>query len=218
MDTLSLLQKISVYALPVLLAITVHEAAHAYAAKRFGDATAFVLGRMTLNPLKHIDPLGTILLPLACLWLGGFVFGWAKPVPVNFGALRKPRQHSLWVAAAGPAANLAMALIWTLLLKLAIAMDNGYSEPLALMSQAGMMINVMLMALNLLPILPLDGGRIVESLLPRRLAWQYSKMEPYGMWILIGLLLLGQVAGVSILSLLLSPLVRLGYGLLSLLL
>ncbi|TDR82645.1 site-2 protease family protein [Paludibacterium purpuratum] len=218
MDTLNLLQKISVYALPILLAITVHEAAHAYAAKRFGDPTAYVLGRMTLNPLKHIDPFGTILLPLLCLSVGGFIFGWAKPVPVNFGALKNPRFGGLWVAAAGPGANLAMALIWTLLFKLALAMANGYSEPLALMSQAGMTINVMLMALNLLPILPLDGGRILESLLPRPLAWQYSRLEPYGMWVLIGLMVLGQFGGVNVLSLLLSPLVRLMYGLLNMML
>lgn len=212
METLSLLQKISVYALPVLLAITVHEAAHAYAAKRCGDATAFMLGRMTLNPLKHIDPFGTVLLPLLCMVLGGFIFGWAKPVPVNFSALKNRRSGARWVAAAGPMANLGMAIAWTLLLKLALLMQNSYSEPLALMSQAGMMINVMLMALNLLPILPLDGGRIVESLLPGRLAWQYSRIEPYGMWILIALLAL------NLLSPLLSPLVNLAYGLLGLLL
>jgi Zn-dependent protease len=208
---LSLLQKITVYALPVLLAITVHEAAHAYAAKRCGDPTAFVLGRMTLNPLKHIDPVGTVLLPLVCMFLGGFIFGWAKPVPVNFGALKHPRSGTLIVAAAGPLANLAMALIWTLLLKLALTMENGYTEPLLLMSQAGMMINVMLMALNLLPILPLDGGRILGSLLPPRLAWQYSRIEPYGMWILILLL------AFNLLTPLLSPLVQLVYSLLSLL-
>lgn len=218
MDTLDLLQKISVYALPVLLAITVHEAAHAFAAKRFGDPTAYVLGRMTLNPLRHIDPVGTILLPLVCLALGGFIFGWARPVPVNFGMLRKPRLHSCWVAAAGPLANLLMGIIWTLLLKLALAMQNDYTLPLLLMSKAGIGINLMLMALNLLPILPLDGGRIVESALPRRLAWQYSRFEPYGMWVLIGLIAAGSLLQVDILGLLLSPVMSLGASLLQMIL
>ncbi|MDC7708816.1 site-2 protease family protein [Vogesella indigofera] len=198
MEELNLIQKIAIYALPVLLAITLHEAAHAYAAKRFGDATAYMMGRMTLNPLKHIDPVGTVLLPLLSLVIGGFLFGWAKPVPVNFGALRDPRSGMRWVAAAGPAANLLMAIMWVLLLKLAIVMDNDYSRPLALMSQAGIGINVVLMVLNLMPILPLDGGRIVESLLPRRLAYNFSRLEPYGMWILLALVFTG----------LLSPILR----------
>ncbi|MDC7702529.1 site-2 protease family protein [Vogesella indigofera] len=198
MEELNLIQKIAIYALPVLLAITLHEAAHAYAAKRFGDATAYMMGRMTLNPLKHIDPVGTVLLPLLSLVIGGFLFGWAKPVPVNFGALRNPRVGMRWVAAAGPAANLLMAILWVLLLKLAIVMDNDYSRPLALMSQAGIGINVVLMVLNLMPILPLDGGRIVESLLPRRLAYNFSRLEPYGMWILLALVFTG----------LLSPILR----------
>ncbi|MDC7711394.1 site-2 protease family protein [Vogesella indigofera] len=198
MEELNLIQKIAIYALPVLLAITLHEAAHAYAAKRFGDATAYMMGRMTLNPLKHIDPVGTVLLPLLSLVIGGFLFGWAKPVPVNFGALRNPRVGMRWVAAAGPAANLLMAILWVLLLKLAIVMDNDYSRPLALMSQAGIVINVVLMVLNLMPILPLDGGRIVESLLPRRLAYNFSRLEPYGMWILLALVFTG----------LLSPILR----------
>ena len=198
MEELNLIQKIAIYALPVLLAITLHEAAHAYAAKRFGDATAYMMGRMTLNPLKHIDPVGTVLLPLLSLVIGGFLFGWAKPVPVNFGALRNPRVGMRWVAAAGPAANLLMAILWVLLLKLAIVMDNDYSRPLALMSQAGIGINVVLMVLNLMPILPLDGGRIVESLLPRRLAYRFSRLEPYGMWILLALVFTG----------LLSPILR----------
>jgi Zn-dependent protease len=218
MDTLSLLQKISVYALPVLLAITVHEAAHAFAAKRFGDPTAFVVGRMTLNPLRHIDLVGTVLLPLVCLLLGGFIFGWARPVPVNFGMLRKPRLHGALVAAAGPLSNLLMGILWTLLLKLAIMMQNDYSLPLLLMSKAGIAINLMLMALNLLPILPLDGGRIVESVLPRRLAWQYSRLEPYGMWVLIGLIAAGTLFQIDILGLLLTPLMNLGGALLQLLL
>ncbi|MDC7705713.1 site-2 protease family protein [Vogesella indigofera] len=198
MEELNLIQKIAIYALPVLLAITLHEAAHAYAAKRFGDATAYMMGRMTLNPLKHIDPVGTVLLPLLSLVIGGFLFGWAKPVPVNFGALRNPRVGMRWVAAAGPAANLLMAILWVLLLKLAIVMDNDYSRPLALMSQAGIVINVVLMVLNLMPILPLDGGRIVESLLPRPLAYRFSRLEPYGMWILLALVFTG----------LLSPILR----------
>ncbi len=195
---MNLIQKIAIYALPVLLAITLHEAAHAYAAKRFGDATAYMMGRMTLNPLKHIDPVGTVLLPLLSVVIGGFLFGWAKPVPVNFGALRNPRVGMRWVAAAGPAANLVMAIMWVLLLKLAVVMDNDYSRPLALMSQAGIGINVVLMVLNLMPILPLDGGRIVESLLPRPLAYRFSRLEPYGMWILLALVFTG----------LLSPILR----------
>jgi Zn-dependent protease len=212
MNEISIIQKISVYALPVLLAITVHEAAHAYAAKRFGDPTAFVLGRMTLNPLKHIDLIGTVLLPLFCLLLGGFIFGWAKPVPVNFSALKNRRVGTFWVAAAGPLSNLGMALIWTLLLRLAMHMLNGYSEPLALMSDAGMQINLMLMALNLLPVLPLDGGRILGSLLPPRLSWSYARLEPYGMWVMILLLAFGW------LQMLLGPVMQFTYGLLSLLL
>ena len=187
MEELNLIQKISVYALPVLFAITLHEAAHAYVAKYWGDNTAYNLGRVSLNPLRHIDPVGTILLPLMCLAVGGFLFGWAKPVPVRFGNLRNVRAGMRWVAAAGPLANFAMAVLWVLLFKLAVVMNNSYSEPLALMSQAGIGINVVLMVLNLMPLLPLDGGRIVESLLPPGLAYQYSRLEPYGMWILLAL-------------------------------
>lgn len=208
-----LIQKIAIWALPVLFAITVHEASHAFAAKHFGDKTAWMLGRCSLNPLKHIDPFGTVLLPLLCLWLGGFIFGWAKPVPVNFDALRRPKQDMLWVALAGPASNLAMAFFWALLIKLAIALgDNAYAEPLARMGEAGIIINISLMALNLLPLLPLDGGRVVVSLLPRDLAWKFSRIEPYGMYILIGLMAFG------VLGTLMMPLVRLGYGLIRLIL
>lgn len=207
-----LIQKIAIWALPVLFAITGHEAAHAYAAKHFGDKTAWMLGRCSFNPIRHIDPFGTILLPLLCVWLGGFVFGWAKPVPVNFGAMRQPKKDMLWVAAAGPAANLVMALIWAILLRLALWMpESGYAQPMALMGQAGIIINLSLMALNLLPLPPLDGGRIAVSLLPRNLAWQFARIEPYGMYILIGLMFFG------ILSTLMMPLVQLGYGLIRLL-
>lgn len=198
MEEFNLIQKIAVYALPVLLAITLHEAAHGYVAKIMGDNTAYMMGRVTLNPLKHIDPIGTVLLPLLAVTLGGFLFGWAKPVPVNVGNLREPRTGMRWVAAAGPAANLVMAVMWVFLLKLAIGMDNDYTAPLALMSQAGVSINVVLMVLNLMPILPLDGGRIVESLLPPRQAYSFSRLEPYGMWILLALVLTG----------LLSPILR----------
>lgn len=191
MDELNLIQKISVFALPVIFAITGHEAAHAYAARHFGDNTAYLEGRMTLNPLRHIDWIGTVLLPLVCVAVGGFIFGWAKPVPVRFGNLRHPKRDMLWVSAAGPGANLLMAVLWALMFKLALGMNNDYTEPLALMAQAGMLINVMLMALNLLPIPPLDGGRMLMSVLPNRQAWQLSRLEPYGMWILIALLFTG---------------------------
>jgi len=211
LEELNLIQKISVFALPVLFAITLHEAAHAYVAKYWGDNTAYNLGRVSLNPLRHIDPVGTILLPLLCVAVGGFLFGWAKPVPVRFGNLRNVRAGMRWVAAAGPLANFAMAVMWVLLFKLAVVMDNGYSEPLALMSQAGITINVVLMVLNLMPLLPLDGGRIVESLLPPGMAYKYARLEPYGMWILLALVLTG------LLSPMLRPFIDLVYNVLYLL-
>ncbi|MBI3143965.1 MAG: site-2 protease family protein [Pseudogulbenkiania sp.] len=212
MDSYNLIQKIAIYALPVLLAITLHEAAHAYMAKRFGDNTAYMMGRMTLNPLKHIDPVGTVLLPLLGLIIGGVLFGWAKPVPVNFGALKNRRVGTRWVAAAGPLANLAMAVMWVLLFKLAVGVDSYFSEPMALMSQVGININIVLMVLNLLPVLPLDGGRIVESLLPPGMAWKYSRLEPYGLWILLALVFSG------LLSPILRPFINLMYSLLGVLL
>ncbi|QLI82726.1 site-2 protease family protein [Chitinibacter fontanus] len=204
---LNLIQNIAVWALPVLFAITAHEAAHAYAAKRFGDPTAFLMGRMTFNPLKHIDPIGTVVLPLICVLLpGGFLFGYAKPVPVNFNALRNPKRDMRWVAAAGPLANLAMALLWALVLRFAMgALDgNSFQLPLALMAQAGIQINVVLMVLNLLPIPPLDGGRILVSLLPRDLARLVSQIEPYGIFILIALVLVP-----GLLSSIMSPFIHL---------
>ncbi|MCD4499441.1 site-2 protease family protein [Chromobacterium vaccinii] len=209
-DPNQLVQQVTIYALPVLLAITLHEAAHAYAARRFGDDTAYLQGRMTLNPFKHIDPIGTVLLPLLTIWLGSFVFGWAKPVPVNFNALRKPRQNMRWVAAAGPLANLAMMLAWVAMLKLALGMDGAYRDPLMLMSKAGISINISLMLLNLLPILPLDGGRIVYSLLPPGIAWRYAQTESWGMWLLLILVASG------LLGVILQPLYVLMYHLLQL--
>lgn len=184
----NIIQIIAVAALPVLFAITLHEAAHGYVARHFGDMTAYQQGRISLNPLRHIDPVGTVLLPLLTLVLGGILFGWAKPVPVNFSALRRPKQDMLWVAIAGPAANLVMALGWAFLAKLTWLFPGSYfAEPLLAMSQIGVKINVILMVLNLLPLPPLDGGRVAVSLLPHRQAWQLSRIEPYGLFILIGL-------------------------------
>ncbi|XZG69140.1 site-2 protease family protein [Chitinibacteraceae bacterium HSL-7] len=194
----NIIQQISIWALPVLFAITVHEAAHAYAAKHFGDPTAFLMGRMTLNPLKHIDPMGTIILPLICVLLpGGFLFGWAKPVPVNFGALRDPRANGRWVAAAGPLSNFGMAVVWVLLLKLAFMAPGSYfARPLYEMALAGIQINMVLMLVNLLPIPPLDGGRILVFSLPRDLANKVASIEPYGMIILVVALVSGALGWV----------------------
>jgi Zn-dependent protease len=184
--------------MPVVLAITLHEAAHGYVARHYGDPTAYQAGRITLNPLKHVDPVGTLLVPgliLAASSLvggGAILFGWAKPVPVDFARLRNPKADMLWVAAAGPGANLLMALGWAFLLKLAmVAPENAYSAPLMRMSDAGIHINAVLMLLNLLPIPPLDGGRIAVSLLPHHLAWRFARIEPYGFPILILLLITG---------------------------
>lgn len=183
-----LIQLIAIAAIPVLFAITIHEAAHGYVARHFGDMTAYQQGRISLNPIRHIDPVGTILLPLLTLALGGILFGWAKPVPVNFAALRRPKQDMLWVAIAGPASNLLMALFWGLMIKVAWMFPGSYfSEPLLEMAQIGVKINAILMVLNLLPLPPLDGGRVAVSLLPHRQAYQLSRIEPYGMFILIGL-------------------------------
>lgn len=188
---LSLIQKISIYALPVIFAITVHEAAHGYAARYFGDMTAAAAGRITLNPLKHIDPIGTVLVPLLTMLVGGILFGWAKPVPVDFSRLRQPKRDMLWVAAAGPGSNLIMALFWAMIYKLATVMPEAVMLPLSLMAQVGIMINIVLMVLNLLPLPPLDGGRIAVSLLPHPYAWQFAKLERYGFIILIVLLFTG---------------------------
>ena len=194
LDINALIQTIAIAAIPVIFAITLHEAAHGYAARHFGDPTAWQLGRISLNPLRHIDPVGTILIPLAILLFsaGNFLFGYAKPVPVDFGRLRHPKRDMLWVAAAGPAANLAMALAWGLLLKFAWLMpSNDFTVPLSEMSKIGIIINCVLMVLNLLPLPPLDGGRIAVSLLPHRLAWQFARIEPWGFPILLVLLFTG---------------------------
>jgi Zn-dependent protease len=194
MNDLTTLQQISVLVLPVLFAITVHEVAHGWMAGRLGDATARMLGRVTLNPIRHIDPVGTLLVPLGTFLLTGFLFGWAKPVPVTWKNLRQPRRDMALVAFAGPAANLLMMLIWALLLKLAsLLVDSSewIAMPLIYMSSAGVLINAILMVLNLLPILPLDGGRILASLLPPKLALTFSRSEPYGLFIVLGLLVTG---------------------------
>lgn len=194
---LNIVQQVAVYALPVVFAITLHEAAHGYVAKHFGDTTAYMLGRVSLNPLRHIDPIGTVLIPLLTLFLGGILFGWAKPVPINFNNLRNPKKDMLWVALAGPGANLAMALGWAVVMKLANMMpDSALSLPMSLMGMAGININVVLMVLNLLPLLPLDGGRIAVSLLPNRLAYRYSMLEPYGMILLVVLLFSGVLGAI----------------------
>ena len=204
MDVNHLVQTVAIYALPVLFAITLHEAAHGYVARHFGDMTAHAQGRISLNPARHVDLIGTLLVPLIILFLtqGKFLFGWAKPVPVNYSALRKPRQHMAWVAAAGPGANMGMALVWALALKVSVLVpENSFSLPLRLMSEAGIIVNLVFMFLNLIPILPLDGGRIVASLLPSRAAWQYARLEPLGLPILVLLLL------TNVLNFLLEPLV-----------
>jgi len=207
MNIYVLIQTIALAAIPVLFAITLHEAAHGYVARHFGDLTAYQQGRVSLNPLHHIDPIGTVLLPLLTLFVGGILFGWAKPVPVNFSALRHPKQDMLWVALAGPASNLAMALLWGALMKLALINPNNYfAQPLMGMAQIGVTINAVLMVLNLLPLPPLDGGRIAMSLLPHRQAYKLAKVEPYGMVILI-LMAVVPVGGQPILGWILTPLV-----------
>lgn len=181
-----IIQNIAIAAIPILFAITLHEAAHGYVARHFGDMTAAQAGRISLNPMRHIDPVGTVLLPLLTLALGGIIFGWAKPVPVNFGALRNPKKDMLWVALAGPASNLFMAFGWALLAKIALGMQGSYfSVPMLNMAEYGIRINLVLIALNMLPMPPLDGGRVAVSLLPYRQAIALSRIEPYGMFILI---------------------------------
>ncbi|HSJ49136.1 MAG TPA: site-2 protease family protein [Gammaproteobacteria bacterium] len=194
---LSLAQKIAAWVLPVLLAITVHEVSHGWVARRLGDQTASLLGRLSLNPLRHIDPVGTVLVPAIMLLLpGGFVFGWAKPVPVDARNLRRPRTDMAWVAAAGPFSNLCMALLWALLAQVGSAIGGWAGAPLVYMAVAGIFINTILMVLNLLPLPPLDGGRVAVGMLPDHLARPLARVEPYGIWILLALLFSGLLGGI----------------------
>jgi len=208
MDFAQLIQTISIYALPVIFAITVHEAAHGYVARYFGDNTAWVLGRVTLNPIKHIDLVGTIVMP-ALLYVataGTFLFGYAKPVPVRFGNLRKPKQHMIWVALAGPGANFLQALLWGALLYLVNA--AGIEERFVLeMCRAGMLVNVVMFVFNLFPLPPLDGGRILVGLLPWRHAQLVSRVEPWGFFIVMALVLTGVIS-----SLWMRPLMALTFS------
>ncbi len=192
-----LLYNIAIWAIPVILAITLHEAAHGYVARMFGDPTAHLMGRITLNPLKHIDPVGTLLVPGGIVLMNAITgvsfppFGWAKPVPVDFGRLRKPKADMFWVAAAGPASNFAQALVWAVLMGFLLRLQLSEDSFLADLALRGMLVNVGLALINLIPIPPLDGGRIAVSLLPLRQAIAWSRLEPYGFFILIGLLYFG---------------------------
>ena len=193
MAEFSLLEKIFIYAIPVVFAITVHEVAHGWVAKQLGDRTADLMGRLTLNPVRHVDPVGTVLVPLVMLMFSNFIFGWAKPVPVDWRNLRHPRRDMALVAAAGPGANLVMALFWVLLAKMVIltTSGDGLAGMLVYMAFAGITINVALIALNLLPLPPLDGSRVVAAMLPVRLARRYGRLERYGLPILLVLLMTG---------------------------
>ena len=194
MAEFTLVQKIIIYAIPILFAITVHEVAHGWVASKLGDQTARMMGRLTLNPIKHIDPVGTILVPVLMLIFTPFVLGWAKPVPVDWRNLRRPRQDMAWVALAGPGANLVMLAGWALLAKFIAASGFGntsYAIPLMAMALAGIFINIILMILNMIPIPPLDGSRVVSAILPPRTAMQYNRLEPYGIIIILVLLFTG---------------------------
>ena len=204
MDFAQIVQTVALYALPVLFAITVHEAAHGYAARHFGDNTAWMLGRITLNPVKHIDPVGTILMPLVLYFLtsGAFLFGYAKPVPVNFGHLRSPKRDMIWVALAGPAANLAMAIAWSVLAYVLVAMQVE-ERFFVQMAQGGILVNIVMFVFNLFPLPPLDGGRILVGLLPMKQAILVSRVERFGFFIVMALVVTGVVG-----SLWMQPLMR----------
>jgi Zn-dependent protease len=209
MPEFTLIQQACIWVFPVLLAITLHEAAHAYVASLCGDTTAKMLGRLSLNPLRHIDPIGTVVMPLVIGFLThfNFVFGYAKPVPINWKQLRHPRRDMIWVTLAGPGSNIVMALLWAGCFKIATHFHPETSMPalfLLMSARAGMIINLVLAALNLLPIPPLDGSRVLSSLLPVRQAMIYEKIEPYGFFILIILMLTG------VLNSILTPLINAG--------
>ena len=214
MGSSNIIQTVLIYALPVLFAITIHEAAHGYVARWFGDNTAYAAGRVTLNPIKHIDPVGTIVVPAILLLMGGFLFGWAKPVPVGMRNLRNPRRDMAIVAVAGPLANLVMAIAWGVLAKVAIGMnpEEGIWLGILLMARAGMIINLVLMVLNLIPLPPLDGGRVLTGLLPEAQARVLDRVEPYGLVVLLVLMATGLLGRIMI-----WPLVLSGNALLSLL-
>ncbi|AZR82075.1 site-2 protease family protein [Thiomicrospira sp. S5] len=197
MIELSIMQKIAIWTIPVLLAITLHEAAHGWVASKLGDKTAEMLGRVTLNPLKHIDLVGTIIVPIALLVLGGFVFGWAKAVPVNARNFKNPARDMAWVAVAGPLSNLVMAIGWAVVAKIGYDLSAGGTSPdnigqfLAYSGMAGIAINLVLLVLNMIPIPPLDGSRVVSAFLPSGLSYTYNRLEPYGLFILLGMMFLG---------------------------
>ena len=214
MDLNNLGQTVLIYALPVLFAITIHEAAHGYVARALGDNTAYAMGRVTLNPIKHVDPVGTILMPLMLYFAtkGAFLFGYAKPVPVNFGQLRHPRRDMIWVALAGPASNFLQAILWAIAYTLLVG--SGLTERFFLeMCKAGVLVNLVMWAFNLFPLPPLDGGRILLGLLPRQLAWSFSRIEPWGFFIVLALVLVGIVG-----TYWLRPLIGFGYVILNFLL
>jgi Zn-dependent protease len=195
-DPLAFIRALSTAAIPLLLAITLHEAAHGWMARRYGDRTAEMLGRLTLNPLKHIDPVGTVIVPLLMMWLGGFIFGWAKPVPVNPRALRNPRRDMIPIAAAGPAANVLMAFAWVLLYRFADVLtivSIGFAEFMSAMAREGLYFNILLASFNLIPIPPLDGGRVLRGLVSDRLARSLDGLEPYGLIIVVALLAFGMM-------------------------
>ena len=211
MNFTNLIQTVLIYALPVVFAITIHEAAHGYVARYLGDNTAYVEGRVTLNPIKHIDPIGTILMPLMLYFAtsGAFLFGYAKPVPVNFGALRHPKRDMIWVALAGPASNFIQAILWAI--GYTVLAGSGVTERFFLeMCKAGVLVNLVMWAFNLFPLPPLDGGRILVGLLPRRQAYAVSRIEQWGFFIVLGLVLLGVVG-----TYWLRPLMAVGYAVLA---